>query len=109
MWTTDPEYIRHHQELAHSYVDYTETEAFVRDIRMPEKEDNAKDAANAEGFDSSQDEEETEDAHTKAPEQGSSPARGDGSIPSTGSGTFEADVSTAIAPPAGSSVLAPAS
>jgi hypothetical protein len=29
VWTTDPEYICHHQELAHSYVDYADTEAFV--------------------------------------------------------------------------------
>jgi hypothetical protein len=29
VWTTDPEYIHRRQELAHSYVDYAETEAFV--------------------------------------------------------------------------------
>jgi hypothetical protein len=57
IWTTDPEHIRRRQELAHSYVDYADTEAFVRDIREPEKkEDDAKDAADAEGSDSSQDE-----------------------------------------------------
>jgi hypothetical protein len=98
-WTTDPEFIRRRQELAHSYVDYADTEAFIRDIREPEKKDDAEDA---EGSDSSQDEEEAEDAYTEAPEQGSAPAGGDGSIPSAGSGTPEADISTAIAPPAGS-------
>jgi hypothetical protein len=109
VWTTDPEYIRHRQELAHSYVDYADTEAFVRHIRVPEKkEDDAKDAADAEGSDSSQDEEETKDAHTEAPEQGSAPTGGDGSIPSAGSGTPEADVSTATAPPAGGSTSTPA-
>jgi hypothetical protein len=96
-WTTDPEFIRRHQELAYSYVDYADTEVFVRDIRQPENTDDAKDA---EGSDSSQDEEEAEDADTEAPEQGSAPAEGDGSIPSAGSGTPEADISTATAPPA---------
>jgi hypothetical protein len=82
-------------------VDYAKTEAFVRDICMPKKkEDDAKDAADTEGSDSSQDKEETEDAHTEAPEQGSAPAGCDGSIPSVGSGIPEADVSTATAPPA---------
>jgi hypothetical protein len=109
VWTTDPEYIQRRQELAHSYVDYVDTEAFVRDVRMPEKKDDAKDAEDAEGSDSSQDEEEAEDAHTEAPEQGSTPAGGDGSIPSAGSGTPEADVSTATAPPAGDSASTPAS
>jgi hypothetical protein len=93
--------------LAHSYVDYADTEVFVRDIREPEKKDDAEDT---EGSDSSQDEEETEEdgnAGAKAPDQGSALAGGDGSIPSAGSGTPEADVSTATAPPAGSS--APAS
>jgi hypothetical protein len=28
-WTTDPEFIRCRQELAHSYVDYADTEVFV--------------------------------------------------------------------------------
>jgi hypothetical protein len=66
VWTTDPEYIRRRQELAHNYVDYAETEAFVRDIWVPEKkEEDAKDAANAEGSDSSQDEEEAEEADTE--------------------------------------------
>jgi hypothetical protein len=68
IWTTDPEHIRRRQELAHSYVDYTDTETFVWDIREPEKEDDAKDAADAEGSDSSQDEEETEEAKTDVPE-----------------------------------------
>jgi hypothetical protein len=45
--------------LAHSYVDYADTEVFVQDIRVLEKKDDAEDA---EGSDSSQDEEETEDA-----------------------------------------------
>jgi hypothetical protein len=40
--------------LAHNYVDYADTEVFVRDIRQSEKKDDAKDA---EGSDSSQDEE----------------------------------------------------
>jgi hypothetical protein len=110
VWTIDPEYIRRHQELAHSYVDYADTKAFVRDIRVPEKkEDDAKDAADAEGSDSSQDEEETEDAPTEGLEQGSAPAGGNGSIPSAGSGTPEANISTATAPPAGSSASTPAS
>jgi hypothetical protein len=53
VWTTHPEYILCRQELAHSYVDYAETKAFVRDIRVPEKkEDDAKDAADAKGPDS---------------------------------------------------------
>jgi hypothetical protein len=64
-WTTDPEFIRRRQELAHSYVDYADTEVFVWDIRQPEKKDDAKDA---EGSDSSQDDEEAEDANTEAPE-----------------------------------------
>jgi hypothetical protein len=110
VWTIDPEYIRRHQELAHSYVDYADTKAFVWDIRVPEKkEDDAKDAADAEGSDSSQDEEETEDAPTEALEQGSAPAGGNGSFSSAGSGTPEANISTAIAPPAGSSASTPAS
>jgi hypothetical protein len=109
VWTTNPEYVRRRQELAHSYVDYADTEAFVRDIHVPEKEDDAKDAVDAEGSNSSQDEEETEDAHTEAPEQGSAPAGGDGSIPSAGSGTPEADISTATAPPAGDSASTRAS
>jgi hypothetical protein len=103
-WTTDPEFIWRRQELAHSYVDYADTKAFVWDIRVPEKKDDAEDA---EGSDSSQDEEETEDAGAEAPEQGSAPAGGDSSIPSAGFGTPEADVSTATAPPVGGS--APAS
>jgi hypothetical protein len=105
-WTIDPEFIRCHQELAYSYVDYADTEAFVRDIHEPEKKDDAEDA---EGSDSSQDEEEAEDADTEAPEQGPAPAGGDGSIPSAGSGTPEADISTATAPPAGGSASTPAS
>jgi hypothetical protein len=105
MWTTDPELIWRRQELAHSYVDFADTEAFVWDIREPEKEDNAEDV---EGSDSSQDEEEAEDADTEAPEQGSAPAGGDGSIPSAGSGTPEADISTATAPPVGGSASTPA-
>jgi hypothetical protein len=109
IWTTDPEHIRHRRELAHSYVDYADTDAFVRDIREPEKkEDNAKGAVDAEGSDSSQDEDETEEADTDAPEQGSAPGGGDGSIPSAGSGTPEADISTVTAPPAGGSTSAPA-
>jgi hypothetical protein len=106
IWTTNLEYIWHCQELAHSYVDYANTEAFVRDIREPEKKDDAMDV---EGSDSSQDKEEAEDANTEAPEQGSTLAEGDGSIPSAGSGTPEADVSTAIAPPAGGPASTPAS
>jgi hypothetical protein len=109
IWTTDPEHIRRRRELAHSYVDYADTDAFVRDIREPEKkEDDVKVAADAEGSDSSQDEEEAEEADTEVPEQGSVPAGGDGSIPSAGSGTPEADISTATAPPAGGSASTPA-
>jgi hypothetical protein len=109
IWTTDPEHIRRRRELAHSYVDYADTEAFVRDIREPEKkEDDVKVAADAEGSDSSQDEEEAKEADTEVPEQGSVPAGGDGSIPSAGSGTLEADISTATAPPAGGSASTPA-
>jgi hypothetical protein len=54
IWTMDPEHIQRRQELAHSYVDYADTEAFVWDIREPEKEAEAEDV---EGSDSSQDEE----------------------------------------------------
>jgi hypothetical protein len=110
IWTTDPEHIKRRQELAHSYVDYANTDAFVRDIREPEKKVDAgtSAAAAAEGSDSSQDEEETEEADTDAPEQGSAPGGGDGSIPSAGSGTPEADISTATAPPAGDPASAPA-
>jgi hypothetical protein len=109
IWTTDPEHIRRRRELAHSYVDYADTDAFVRDIRkLEKKEDDVKVAANAEGFDSSQDEEEAKEADTKVLEQGSVPAGGDGSIPSAGSGTLEADISTATAPPAGGSASTPA-
>jgi hypothetical protein len=104
VWTIDPELIRRRQELAHSYVDFADTEAFVWDICEPEKKDDAEDV---EGSDSSQDEEETEDADTEAPEQGSTPVGGDGSIPSAGSGTPEADISTATAPPAGGSASTP--
>jgi hypothetical protein len=107
IWTTDPEFIRRRKELVHNYVDYADTEVFIRDIHEPEKKDDAEDA---EGSDSSQYEEETEDAGNagaEAPDQGSAPAGGDGSIPSTGSGTPEADISTATAPPTGGS--APAS
>jgi hypothetical protein len=109
IWTTDPEHIRCRRELAHSYVDYANTDAFVRDIRESEKKDGAKAPADAEGSDSSQDEEEAEEAGTDVPEQGSALGRGDGSIPSAGSGTPEADISTATAPPAGGSASAPAS
>jgi hypothetical protein len=108
-WTTDPELIRHRQELAHIYVDYANTEVFIRDIREPEKKDDANDAV---GSDSSQDEEETEDAGNagvEAPVQGSVPAGCDASIPSARSGTPDVDVSTAIAPPASGSASAPAS
>jgi hypothetical protein len=93
--------------LAHSYVDYANTEVFVRDIRELEKNDDADDA---EGSDSSQDEEETEDACNagiEAPVQGSAPTRGDVSIPSAGSGTSDTNVSTATAPSAGGSASAP--
>jgi hypothetical protein len=55
--------------LAHSYVDYADTDAFVRDIRKPEKKDDAGASADAEGSDSSQDEEEAEEAGTDVPEQ----------------------------------------
>jgi hypothetical protein len=108
-WTTDSEFIRCHQELAHSYVDYAQTEVFVWDIREPEKKDDADDA---EGSNSSQDEEEIEDAGNAGAEalvQGSAPAGGDASIPSAGSGTPEAYVSMAIDPPAGGSTSAPGS
>jgi hypothetical protein len=82
LWTMDPEHIRCRWELAHNYVDYGDTDAFVRDIREPEKKDNVKVAADAEGSDSSQDEEEAEESNTEVLEQGSVPAGGDGSIPS---------------------------
>jgi hypothetical protein len=64
-WTTDPDFIWCRKELAHSYVDYADTEAFVRDIYEPENKDDAEDT---EGCDSSQDEEEAKDADTEAPE-----------------------------------------
>jgi hypothetical protein len=97
IWTTDPKHIRRRRELAHSYVDYADTDAFVRDIREPEKKEDAGTAADAEGSDSSQDEDEAEEADTDAPEQGSA-----------GSGTPEADISTATAPPTGGSTSATA-
>jgi hypothetical protein len=110
IWTTDLEHIQCRQELAHSYVDYANTDAFVRDIREPEKkEDDVQTAADAEGSDSSQDEEEAEEAGTDTLEQGSVPGGGDGSSPSAGSGTPESDISTATAPPAGGPASAPAS
>jgi hypothetical protein len=40
IWTTDPEHIQHRWELAHSYVDYADTDAFVWDIREPEKKED---------------------------------------------------------------------
>jgi hypothetical protein len=43
VWTTDPELIRRRQELAHSYVDFADTEAFVWDICKLEKKDDAED------------------------------------------------------------------
>jgi hypothetical protein len=109
MWTTDPELIRRRQELAQSYVDFTQTEVFVWDIREPAKDVDAEDA---EGSDSSQDEEESKDggnAGTDVPEERSAPAGGGASVPSIGSGTPDADVSTAIAPSAGSFASAPTS
>jgi hypothetical protein len=109
MWTIDPKLIRRRQELAHSYVDYANTEVFIQDIRELEKKDDADDA---EGSDSSQDEEETEDAGNSGVEasvQRSAPAGGAASIPSAGSGTPDADVSTATAPPVSGSASAPAS
>jgi hypothetical protein len=105
VWTTDPKFIQRRQELAHSYVDFADTEAFVRDIREPEKKDDVEDD---EGLDSSQDEEEAEDTDIEAPEQGSAPAGDNGSIPSAGSGTPEANISTAMAPPIGGSASTPA-
>jgi hypothetical protein len=69
IWTTDPEHIRCRRELAHNYVDYADTDAFVRDICEPgKKEDDIKIAADAEGSNSSQDEEEAEEADTEVPE-----------------------------------------
>jgi hypothetical protein len=110
IWTTDPELIWRRWELAHSYVDYADTDAFVWDIRKLEKKEvDVKTSADAEGSDSSQDEEEAKEANTDALEQGSVPGGGDGSIPSAGSGTPEADISTATAPPASGSAHAPAS
>jgi hypothetical protein len=58
MWATDPELIRQRQELAHSHVNYAQTEVFVRDICEWAKDVDAEDA---EGSESSQGEEETED------------------------------------------------
>jgi hypothetical protein len=50
-------------------LDYADTDAFVRDIRESEKkEGDAETAADAEGSDFSQDEEEAEEAGTDAPE-----------------------------------------
>jgi hypothetical protein len=109
LWTTDPELIRWRQELAHSYVDYANTEVFIWDIREPEKGTNTEDA---EGSDSSKDEEETEDvgnASVEALAQRSASAGGDASIPSAGSGTPNADISTDTAPPTGGSSSTPAS
>jgi hypothetical protein len=50
-------------------VDYADTDTFVQDIHEPEKkEDDVKVAADAEGSDSSQDEEEAKEADTEVPE-----------------------------------------
>jgi hypothetical protein len=109
MWTIDPKLIRRRQELAHSYVDYANTEVFVWDIRKPKKSTDTEDT---EGYDSSQDEEEGEDvgnAGIEAPARRSALAGGDASIPSVRSGTPNANVSTATAPPAGGLTFAPAS
>jgi hypothetical protein len=57
-WTSDLALIRQRQELAHSYVDYAQTDEFMRDIHQLEKDASA---ADAKGYDSSQEEEETED------------------------------------------------
>jgi hypothetical protein len=54
IWTTDPEHIQRRRELAHSYVDYADTDAFVWDIREPEKKEGDDHiAADVEGSDSS--------------------------------------------------------
>jgi hypothetical protein len=109
MWTTDPELIWHRQELAHSYVDFAQTDIFMRDICELVKD---ADTADAKGSDSSQDEEENEDggnARTEAPEEQSTPAGGRASVPLAGSGTPDADISTATVPSAGGSASAPAS
>jgi hypothetical protein len=109
MWTTNPELIWRCQELAHSYMDFAQTDTFVRDIREPVKDADTDDA---EGSDSSQDEEETEDggnARADALEEHSTPAGGRASVPSAGSSTPDADVSTATTPSAGGSASAPAS
>jgi hypothetical protein len=69
MWTTDLEFIWRCQGLAHSYVDFAETDIFAHDIHEPAKDADTEDA---EGSDSSQDEEETEDggnAGTEVPEE----------------------------------------
>jgi hypothetical protein len=68
IWTTDPEHIWRRQELAHSYVDNADTDAFVWDIRELEKKDDPMASADAEGSNSSQDKEEAEEADTDAPE-----------------------------------------
>jgi hypothetical protein len=68
IWTMDLEHIRCWQELAHSYVDYADTDAFIWDICELEKKDDARASADAEGSDSSQDEEEAEEADTNTPE-----------------------------------------
>jgi hypothetical protein len=107
-WTLDPAFTRQRQELAHCYVDYAQTDEFMLDIRQPVKDANA---ANAEGFDSSQDEDEAEDggdAEAEAPVQVSSLASGRTTAPSAGSGTPAADTSTGTALDVDGSAFAPA-
>jgi hypothetical protein len=100
---------RWRQELAHSYVDYAQTEVFVHDIRGPAKDADAEDAK---GSDSIHDEEETEDegnAGTDVLEEQSAPVGGGACVPSARSGTPHADISTATTPSASDSASAPAS
>jgi hypothetical protein len=77
----------------------------VRDIHEPAKDADAKDA---EGSDSSQYEEETEDgsnARTDVLDERSA-LEGGGASPSAGSSTPDADISTAAAPSSGGSASA---
>jgi hypothetical protein len=75
-------------------VDYAQTDELMLDICQSVKD------ANADGFDSSQDEDEAEDggdAKVEAPEQVSSSASGRTTAPSAGSVTPAADTSTGTA------------
>jgi hypothetical protein len=90
-------------------VDYAQTDEFMLDIHQSVKDANVVDA---EGFDSSQDEDEAEDGgdvEAEPPEQVSSPAGGRTTAPFAGCGTPAADTLTSTALDVGGSASAPTS